>query len=171
MINGIDESAVRAIVSSTQGDPEQGRVQFSAVTEWHDGAHSTTTVRRFTVPSDEPASLGGTDLAPNAVELVLSALGACLTVGLVYNAALQEIEIRRLSVEVQGRIDLSRFLGLPVTTPAGYTEIRVDCRIDADAPAGAIAALAARVIATSPVTDTLRRPIPVELTVNGDPAG
>jgi uncharacterized OsmC-like protein len=171
MINGVDESAVRALASAVQRDPEHGRVQYLAVTEWVDGAHSTTAVRHFTIPSDEPASLGGTDLAPGAVELVLSALGACLTVGLVYNAALQDIEIRKLTIEVQGKIDLARFLGLPVATPAGYTEIRVDCRVDADAPADAIAALAARVIATSPVTDTLRRPIPVELIVNGEHAG
>jgi uncharacterized OsmC-like protein len=169
MINGIDESAIRALASSVQGDPEQGRVQFSAVTEWRDGAHATTAVRGFTVPSDETASLGGTDLAPNAVELVLSALGACLTVGLVYNAALQGIEVRSLTLEIRGEIDLARFLGLPVATPAGYTAIRVDCRIDADASADAIAALAARVIATSPVTDTLRRPVPVDLIVNGEP--
>src|SRR5665647_2847655 len=171
MINGIDESAIRALSSSVQGDPERGRMQFSAVTEWHDGAHTTTAVRHFIVPSDEPNSLGGSDLAPNAVELLLSALGACLSVGVIYNAALQGIAIRMLAIEVEGRIDLARFLGLPVDTPAGYTEIRADCRIDADAPPSALAALAARVVATSPVTDTLRRPIPVELTVNGEPVG
>jgi hypothetical protein len=76
-----------------------------------------------------------------------------------------------LTIEVEGRIDLARFLELPVDKPAGYTEIRVGCRIDADAPPSELAALAARVVATSPVVDTLRRPIPVELTVNGEPAG
>ncbi len=170
MINGIDESAIRALASAVQGDPEHGRVQYSAVTEWRDGAHSTSAVRGFTVPADEPASLGGTDLAPNAVELVLAALGACLTVGITYSAALKGIEIHSLSIETRGKIDLARFLGLPVETPAGYTGIRVEIRIDADAPPDAVAALAAGVIATSPVTDTLRRPIPVELTVNGEPA-
>ena len=145
-------------------------MQFSAITEWRDGAHTTTRVRHFTVPSDEPASLGGTDLAPNAVELLLSALGACLSVGFVYNAAVQGIAIRMLAIELEGWIDLASFIGLPVLTPAGYGEIRVDCRINADASPEALAALAAKVIATSPVTDTLRRPIPIELTVNGEPA-
>lgn len=171
MINGIDESAVRALASSIQSDPEQGRVQFSTTTEWRDGAHTTTAVRRFTVPSDEPASLGGTDLAPNAVELLLSALGACLSVGFVYNAALQGVAIRRMTIDLDGRIDLARFLGLPVETPAGYTEIHAACRIDSDAPPGAIASLAERVFATSPVADTLRRLVPVDLTVNGEPLG
>jgi uncharacterized OsmC-like protein len=170
MINGIDESAVRNLASSVQADPERGRARFSAITEWLEGAHSITTVRHFTVPSDEPASLGGTDLATNAVELVLSALGACLSVGFVYNAALHGTTIRALAIEVEGQIDLARFLGLPVETPAGYTEIRVTCRIDADARPSELAALASRVIATSPVTDTLRRPIPIEVSVNGEPA-
>jgi uncharacterized OsmC-like protein len=170
MINGVDESAIRALATSVRSDPERGIMQFSAITEWRDGAHTTTAVRHFTVPSDEPASLGGTDLAPNAVELLLSALGACLSVGFIYNAAVQGIAIRMLAIEIEGRIDLARFLGLPVETPAGYTEIRVDCRIDADVRPEALAALAARVIATSPVTDTLRRPIPIEVTVNGEPA-
>lgn len=171
MINGIDEAALQAVASSVQGDPERGRVQFSAITEWRDGAHATTAVRHFTVPSDEPASLVGTDLAPNAVELLLSALGACLSVGFVYNAALQGLEIRKLTIELDGRLDLASFLGLPGGTPAGYTEIRVGCRVESDAPPETIAALAARVIATSPVTDTLRRPVRVGLTVNGAPVG
>lgn len=169
MINGIEESALKAVASAVRSDPEQGRVQFSATTEWHEGAHATTTVRHFTVPSDEPASLVGTDLAPNAVELLLSALGACLSVGFVYNAALQGIAIQRLAIEIEGRLDLATFLGLPGGTPAGYTEIRVACRVDSDARPGALAALASRVIATSPVTDTLRRPVQVDVTVNGDP--
>lgn len=171
MINGIDESALRAVASSVQGDRERGRVQFSAITEWREGARATTAVRSFTVPSDEPASLVGTDLAPNAVELLLAALGACLSVGFVYNATLQGLAIRRLSIELDGRLDLAGFLGLPGETPAGYSEIRVGCRIDSDAPPAALAALAARVIATSPVTDTLRRAVPVELIVNGAPVG
>ncbi|MEN6341926.1 MAG: OsmC family protein [Methanospirillum sp.] len=168
MINGIDESEIRGIASSVQGDPERGRVQFSSITEWVEGAHSTTAIRHFTVPSDEPASLGGTDLAPNAVELLLSALGACLTVGFVYNAALQGMAIRKLTIETEGKIDLAAFLGLPSEAPAGYTEIRADIRVDSDARPSTLTALATRVIATSPVTDTLRRPVPVAMTVNGE---
>ncbi len=171
MINGIDESALRALASSVQGDPERGHVQFSAITEWRDGARATTAVRHFAIRSDEPPSLGGSDLAPNAVELLLSALGACLSVGFIYNAALQGLAIRTLVLEIHGRLDLAGFLGLPGGTPAGYTDIRVDCRIDSDARPEALGALASRVIATSPVTDTLRRPVPVELTVNGEHAG
>ncbi len=101
---------------------------------------------------------------------MLSALVSCLPVGFVYNASLQGIAIRMLAIEVEGRVDLARFLGLPVDTPAGFTEIRVGYRIDADAPPSALEALAARVVATSPVTDTLRRPIPVEPTVNVETA-
>lgn len=171
MINGIDESAIRALASAIQRDPGRGATRFFAITEWRDGAHSTSSVRHFTVPADEPASLGGTDLAPNAVELLLSALGACLTVGFIYNAAVQGIAVRMLAIEIEGRIDLARFLGLPVETPAGYAEIRVDCRIDADVRPEVLAALVARVVATSPVTDTLRRPVPIAVTVNGEPAG
>ncbi len=112
----------------------------------------------------------GTDLAPNAVELLLSALGACLSVGFVYNAALQGIAIRSLTIELDGTARPRRLSRTARGTPAGYTEIRVGCRIDSDAPS-ALAALAAQVVATSPVTDTLRRPVPVELTVNGEPVG
>lgn len=169
MINGVGES-LRALTSAVQGDAERGRMQFSAVTEWVNGAHATTAVRHFTIPSDEPSSLGGTDLAPNPVELLLSSLGACLSVGFVFNAALQGIAIRTLTIELEGQIDLASFLGLPGGRPAGYTEIQVRCRIDADASQAELAAFAEQVIATSPVTDTLRRAIPIGLTVNGVPA-
>jgi hypothetical protein len=113
----------------------------------------------------------GTDLAPNALELLLPALGACPSAGFINNAALQGIAILMLTIEVEGRIDLARFLELPVDKPAGYTEIRGGCRIDAAATPSALAAVASWVIATSPATDTFRRPIPANLTVNGEPVG
>lgn len=167
MINGIDESAVRVLASSVQAEPARGQVEFSAVTEWHNCARTATKAHHHVEPSDEPASFAGTDLASNAVELVLAALGACLSVGFVCSAALREIAIQGLSFEVRGRLDPARVLGLAVAMPAGCTRIRVACRIDADAPPEVLAVLAAQVIATSPVTDTLHRPVPVEVTVNG----
>ena len=79
-------------IGSAQKDPAPGHYTFSGITTWKGGARSSTLVRGFTIEADEPVGLPGSNTAPNAVELVLSALGACLTVGVAYAAAQREIE-------------------------------------------------------------------------------
>jgi uncharacterized OsmC-like protein len=114
------------------------------------------------IPSDEPAGLGGTDTAPNPVEQLLGALGNCLVVGYAANASAAGIEINDLRIELQGDIDLHSFLGLRPGR-AGYRTLKVDVHLDADASEGQLAELHRKVVATSPVGNTLSAAIPVSI--------
>jgi hypothetical protein len=51
------------------------------------GRGARTTARSFSIETDEPAPLGGTDVAIDPMELVLAAIGTCLTIGWVTHAA------------------------------------------------------------------------------------
>src|SRR3990170_6988307 len=124
--NGVDVDRLVATVGAVQGDPNLARFTFRARSDWQTGgrnkgeirefehAGATTTERPtpFELIGDEPPVLLGTNEGPNAVELVLQALGFCYAVGFVYNAAARGIEIEELRYEVEGDIDLHRFLGL-----------------------------------------------------------
>lgn len=76
----------------------------------------------FVLDGDEPPILLGSNKGPNAVELLLQALGFCYAVGLVANAAARGIEISRMDYEIEGDIDVHQFLGLDGPR-AGFIEI------------------------------------------------
>ncbi len=72
------------------------------------------------------------------------------------------IAIRDLRIDLDGDLDLHAFLGLTDGHP-GFSAIRVAVHLDTDADETAVAALHAKVAATSPVGQTLSQPIPVEI--------
>jgi uncharacterized OsmC-like protein len=114
---------------------------------------------------DEPPVLLGNNAGPNAVEAVLHALAACLSVGFIYNAAAQGIHVQSLSFRLEGDIDLHGFLGLSEEVRPGYEGIRLSYRVKSDAPREKIEALCEYVKKTSPVLDIIRNPVPVSITL------
>ena len=83
----LDLDALRATTDAVTASPEAGRGSFSSVTRWEDGARARTTARSFVIETDEPAPLGGTDAAVDPMELLPAAVGTCLTIGWVTQAA------------------------------------------------------------------------------------
>ena len=62
-------------------------------------------VRDFPVVTDSPPDFAGYDLGPSSPELVLGALGSCLTHSWLIQAAAHDVPIDALEVEVRGTID------------------------------------------------------------------
>ena len=111
---------------------------------------------------DEPSALGGSDTAPNMVEMVLGAYGCCLTTGYVMNAALQGIELEEVEIDVEGDLDLNGFFGLSAEAWPGYTDVRARVHLTAPkATTEQLQALHAVVTKTSPVGCILERPVRV----------
>ncbi|HHC07922.1 MAG TPA: OsmC family peroxiredoxin [Actinobacteria bacterium] len=163
----VDLDPIRALAERIAADPTLAETTWRTSVTWEGGLRSTARVRDHEpIPSDEPATLGGTDTAPNPVEQLLAALGHCLAVGYVVNAAAEDLELRDLRIDVEGALDVTTFLGLG-DGHAGFRSITVDVRLDADADPEALERLHERVVATSPVGHTLLRPVPVEVTLGG----
>ena len=163
-INDVDIESVAGLANKIQESPEVAATVWNATVSWHEGFRSTATIRDFDpIGSDEPASLGGGDTAPNPVEQLLGALGNCLAVGYAANATAAGIEIKNLTIDVEGDIDLRTFLGLDPEGNAGYEAIRVQVNLDADATPGELAELHQKVVGTSPVGHTLSRNVPVQI--------
>ena len=163
-LNDVDIEAVAGLAGKIQQAPDVAATKWNARVDWRGGFRSAASVREFApIASDEPAALGGSDTGPNPVEQVLAALGNCLAVGYAANATAAGIEIRDISIELEGDLDLHTFLGLAPDGNAGYDNISVKVHIDSDAPQADIEALHQKVIGTSPVGHTLSRPVPLKI--------
>jgi len=167
---GFDQNALTGLMNYVKEKPEAGKTVWKAQTQWLGGFRSQAQIRNFTVAMDEPPPLGGTDTAPNMVEMVLGSYGCCLTTGYAMNAALRGIELEDIQVEIEGDLDLNGFFGLqdPNQCWPGYTNIRTKVTLKApNATAEQLQALHETVINTSPVGSILARPISLstELTV------
>jgi len=176
--NGIDVARLVQTIDAVKADPGVAAFTFRAQSSWRDGTHNVGRIQGFThagavdetrrkpfvLDGDEPPVLLGSNNGPNAVELLLQALGFCYAVGYVANAAAQGIEITQMDYEIEGDIDVRPFLGLDGPRP-GFTRIRVTGRVASpNATREQLEALCHYVQDTSPVRDCLANPIPIETT-------
>ena len=165
-INGVDVRTLVTLAARMDTDADYGREmsQFrrGARVRWVNGLHNQGHTRE--VPPhgyDEPEWLGGTDQAMAPSEAVLGAIGGCIAVGFVANAALREVTVHELEVAVDGAIDLPSFLGIGEGNP-GYQQIRVTIFVRCDAEGALLNEIAYRAVNLSPVVNTIRKPVQLE---------
>jgi uncharacterized OsmC-like protein len=161
-LNDVDLEAVGGLAAKIGEVPEVAATVWKVDVDWKGGFRSEATVRGFTIPSDEPTSLGGTDSAANPVEQLLAALGNCLAVGYAANASKAGIEIDDMQIRLEGDLDLHTFLGLKDEN-AGYEAIRVNVDITSDASDEQLQALHGAVVGSSPVGHSVSRAVPVQI--------
>lgn len=168
LINGLETGNLMKVVETVKENWEEGRTVWKASTTWKGGFQVETCSRDFKLLADEPEMLCGTNTAANPVEMVLQAYGACLSIGYAMNAAVRNIEIEEIAIELEGEIDLPGFLGLEppeelgMDKLPGFKHVTARVRIKADADEAALRDLHEHVVATSPVGVTLSRPVEVE---------
>lgn len=173
--NGVDVDRLMATIGAVEKQPELGQFTFRARSTWEHGARSRGEIRdfehagqtsterpeAFRSTGDEPPVLLGSNAGPNAVELVLQALAFCYGVGYVYNAAARGIDIAELRYEVEGDLDLHRFLGLGGPR-AGFGQIRAKAWVRSpNASREQLEELCQYVQDTSPVLDILANAVSV----------
>ena len=178
--NGVDVGALLETIDAIKAKPELASFTFRARTSWREGTHSTAEIgsfvhagaedetreRPFTLLGDEPPVLLGQNRGPNAVELLLAALGFCYSVGYVANAAARGIEIEEMSYEIEGDIDLRNFLGLGDEARPGFSEIRAKAFVKAPGTSEQeLKELCTYVQDTSPVRDVLANRVPISTTI------
>ncbi|MDR5672617.1 OsmC family protein [Halalkaliarchaeum sp. AArc-GB] len=171
--NGVDVEQLTETIDAISEDPSAGQFRFYAETEWTDALKCVTSIdefdqagerirtREFHIEGDEPEQILGERTAPNAVELLLAALGSCLSVGYAANAAAMGIELDDLRFEMEGDVDLRGFLGISDDVRAGYDGVTCTTYIRADASEEELADLRDRVEATSPLVDNFSNEVPL----------
>ncbi|WP_152345696.1 OsmC family protein [Brevibacterium sp. CFH 10365] len=180
MANGVDLDALKNTIEAVEEDRSLGEVTFAVNGEWTGGfrvdsktgaltqAGESDASRdgKYTMSSDEPAALLGTDTAVSPAEYVLQALAGCYTVTLAANAASRGIDLKSYTLHLEGDFDLASFLGIAPEDPPGASQIRVDVTLDApEATREELEELVDIVTQRSPIRDTLVRPVDVVTTL------
>ncbi len=116
---------------------------------------------------DEPLHLFGDNTAPAPGEIVLSALGGCLAVGITAVATWKQVKLSKLELFLEGDI------GNPAAWGAGGAEmqppqmgfqaIRVKVNVEGEATREQLDEIVAHANFYSPVANSMRNPIPFEI--------
>ncbi len=124
------------------------------------GLYTETNVREHIVKSDYAEAAGGSNLAPNPIELLLSAMASCIEAAFYEFAVHEGLRIDRLSVDIEGTLDL-RGLFMIDDAEAGFKNIKYKLTIESQDEEKRLRELAEKVISHCPVVESLVRPVPI----------
>jgi uncharacterized OsmC-like protein len=106
---------------------------------------------------DMPPAVGGNGSAPTPGVYGRAALGSCLAIAYMMQAARLGIAIQGLEVEVQADYDDCVLFDVHHDVPAGYTEVRYTVTVESDAPEKDILRVLDEADAHSPYLDVFSR--------------
>ncbi|GAA4857925.1 OsmC family protein [Saccharopolyspora rosea] len=176
--NGVNVEALLGARNALADTPEIARFRWRATNSWVRGTHSESTVesfygfgeeqrhkRTFRFDADHPEAFAAEDNGATPVELVLVALGSCLTAGVASVAQQRSIQLRSVRATIEADFDLHGILGADPEVRNGFSGVRVSYDIDADAGPDEIKALVAQSQKRSAVYDILTNPTDVSVEV------
>lgn len=174
--NGVSVEELTALMDKVKTTPAMGKLMFRSRSKWINGAHSQSTFdshyalgkehkrnNPVFLEADEPTTLLGTDVAPNAGEAALHALTSCLNVTYAYNAAAMGIDIHSLSFDLETDTDLRGFMELDKKIRPGLSQIRVKVNLACNGTPQQVKELHEAVIRTSPLYDTFKNPVDIKM--------
>jgi len=116
---------------------------------------------------DEPLHLFGQNTAPAPGEIVLSALGGCLAVGITAVATWKQVKLSRLELFLEADIGNPAAWGAggadKLPPEMGFQAIRVKVVVEGDAPREVLDEIVQRANYFSPVANTMRNPVPMTI--------
>ncbi len=143
-------------------NPQDAKGTFSATTTWQGGAQAVTSARSFTIQTDEPAPLGGKDAHIDPMELLLAALGSCLTIGWVTQANLRNVDFSDLEIKVEAPFDLRGYLDIDPSVRPGFGALSYTVDVKSDAESDVLEEIRAAAEKGSPMFDNILNSTPVE---------
>jgi len=182
LVNGVAVDRLMETIDLLGKQPELGEFRFYARNNWIDGTYNRAQNPAATGPAadpagrpaphvhdiDEPPVLLGEDRGANPVEYLLTGLSGCVTTTFIAYAAAQGVKIDSLRTELEGDIDVRAFLGITHDVRPGYKQIRIKFHVESDAPRAKIKQLMKLAELRSPVSDSVRKGVPVEFALAED---
>jgi uncharacterized OsmC-like protein len=175
--NGVPTDKMFGTIAKLKEDGDLAAFRFSARNEWVEGTASTSTiyewygagsdqvhVEEFSYTADHPTL--GHGHGPTPQEYVLHALAACITAGIATGAAARRIDLESVSSTVTADIDVRGVLGIDPEVRKGFSNVRVDFDVRADADQDTVDALVASATKYSAVFDMLSNPTDVAINVS-----
>ncbi|MEU6136995.1 OsmC family protein [Nocardioides sp. NPDC047086] len=177
--NGVNVEALLGARAALQETPEAAKFTWRATNTWVKGTHSKSKVegffglgeeqeagRSFESDGDHPPQFAADNQGPTPVETVLVALGGCLTAGVAAVAQQRGIQLNSVTATIEGDRDIRGILGADADVRNGFTGVRVNYSIDADASPEDVEALVAQSQKRSAVFDILTNPTAVSVSVS-----
>ncbi len=177
VLNGVKVDDLFKMIDAVKAQPDLAKFNFRLRNKWLDGGHNRATIKdfhgtnqdiehkqTFVLDADEPPVLLGSDLGPNPVEYLLTALAACVTTSMIVHAAAKGIEIEEVESSLDGDINLLGFLGLDPNVRNGYQGINFKFKIKANVSDEQLQELARMGPKFSPVFDSVTKGVPVSVT-------
>ena len=122
-------------------------------------------IRDHVVYVDQPKSGGGEDAGPTPLEYLFLSLAGCIASIARIMANQQKINLRSMTVTVEGELDVETLLGKSRQSRAGFQGVKVIVRVDADMSLEEKKKFLHDVDSRCPVSDNLKDKTPVTLEV------
>lgn len=176
VLNGFDTATLGALFETLEQNPEGGHGTFSTRTRWRDGDDRVSTrmtgyeidgdrfhhrEREHVVETDELREIGSTDTASSPGELLLSAVGSCITATTRAYAASKGIRLTHVDVALEGDAKFHGMFGLDASVRPGMSQLRATIRVAGDADEEALREVALLGYQFSPVRETVHNGAPV----------
>lgn len=155
--------SLQRTASVFRAEASKARVTLRSDSALQAGFHSQARMRGHQVDIDEPKGIGGTDLGPSPVELVLAALGSCQEITYRAFATALGIPLDGVAVSVEGDIDFRGFFAIDDSIRPGFGALRVSVTLTTSASQAEVDRLVAAVNRHCPVLDMLSAPVPSQL--------
>ena len=171
-LNGVNTQTVRAAQEQMRLDPqgEVARPKYAAKVLWQSGYRTEAQLSGgISLQGDEPVVYGGQGQGATPQDLLLAAVGHCLTATYVGGLSAAGIRVEQLEVEVSGRVNFRAAFGVEAGNP-GFEQIEVQVTLKTDAPEERVDALLKKLLPTAPIPDTILRPVPLTVEVTYQPS-
>ncbi len=119
--------------------------------------------RKFELIVDEPSEIGGTNEGANPLEFLLAGFAGCINVVGDIVAKEMGIELRGMDITIRGKFDPMKFLGQSGEGRAGFQEINMNVKADADADRETLEKWLQEVENRCPVRDNLSNLTPIKV--------
>lgn len=138
---------------------------FSVKAKSENPTKTIVEARNFKIIIDEPENIGGTNDGANPVEYILGAFAGCMNVVGHVVAMEMGFKLKGIQFELDGDLDPARFLGKSMEQRAGYKEIRMNIKPDADVDKQTLEKWLTIVKDRCPVSDNIMNPTPVKISL------
>ncbi|MXO58264.1 OsmC family peroxiredoxin [Altererythrobacter salegens] len=179
VLNGVNVDALLGARVALESAPPAAAFTWKATAEWQDGVHTRTSIngfhglgedhrreRTFAIDTDHPPCFAATDLGATPVEVVLAGLAGCLGAGIATVAENRGVKLHSVKAVLEADMDLFGILGIDADVRNGFSAVRVNFEIVADASDEDIRAIVAQSQKRSAVFDILVNPTNVVVEVN-----
>ncbi|GIK63230.1 MAG: hypothetical protein BroJett018_10240 [Chloroflexota bacterium] len=112
--------------------------------------------------TDAAPGLAGHALGPTAPEMLLGAVASCLVHTYLIQAALMNVPLDHIEIEIMGKLDMAGVVGLAYDKPPRLQDITYTAHVESPASGDDLRRLHEEVEMTCPVLNTIRYPVEIQ---------